>query len=155
MSLTTDQTRRDTKPAALHLTRNYDWRDDGTCRQTDPELHFPVAHTQGWKKQTRQAKQVCAGCPVIEECLKWALETGQTAGVWGGLSEQERRQMLRVAKSQTERCWDRQEWIEEQLEKGASQRDIARQLGVTRSVVCKVIPQFEAERAYVEGVKAA
>ena len=155
MTTTTRLGTTDAAPPALYLTRNYDWRDDASCRHTDPDLHFPVAHTQGWKTQTRQAKQVCAGCPVIEQCLKWALETEQSAGVWGGLSEQERKQMLRMSKTQTERCWDRQEWIEEQLERGASQRDIARQLNVTRSVVCKVIPQFEAERAYVEGVKAA
>jgi WhiB family redox-sensing transcriptional regulator len=45
--------------------------------------------------QIEQAKAVCRRCPVIQECLAWALESGQDAGVWGGLSEDERRALKR------------------------------------------------------------
>lgn len=77
-------------PAALELTRNYDWRDDSACRYEDPELHFPIGNTGPALVQIEQAKAVCRRCPVIEECLEWALQTRQESGVWGGLSEDER-----------------------------------------------------------------
>ncbi|MHB2022493.1 MAG: WhiB family transcriptional regulator [Mycobacteriales bacterium] len=72
-----------------------DWRDEAACRDEDPELFFPVGSTGPALAQIRQAKAVCSRCAVIEPCLSWALESGQESGVWGGLSEDERRLLRR------------------------------------------------------------
>ena len=63
-----------------------DWRHRAICRDEDPELFFPVGNSGPALLQIAEAKAVCARCPVSNECLNWALETGQDAGVWGGLS---------------------------------------------------------------------
>ena len=63
-----------------------DWRHEAICRDEDPELFFPVGNSGPALSQIAQAKLVCHRCPVTSPCLKWALETGQDAGVWGGLS---------------------------------------------------------------------
>jgi WhiB family redox-sensing transcriptional regulator len=68
-----------------------DWRHRARCRDVDPELFFPVGTTGPAEAQVQSAKAICALCPVREECLQWALDTAQDAGVWGGLSEEERR----------------------------------------------------------------
>jgi WhiB family transcriptional regulator, redox-sensing transcriptional regulator len=68
-----------------------DWCTRGACRDVDPELFFPVGTSGPAVEQTARAKAVCARCPVRVECLEWALATGQATGVWGGLSEDERR----------------------------------------------------------------
>ncbi|MER5598622.1 WhiB family transcriptional regulator [Streptomyces sp. NPDC002265] len=70
-----------------------DWRHDAVCRDEDPDLFFPVGDTGLTLLQSEEAKAVCCRCPVIEQCLRWALKTGQDFGVWGGLSERERRSM--------------------------------------------------------------
>lgn len=62
----------------------------GTCRDEDPELFFPVGTTGPALLQIEQAKAICRRCPVINECLSWALEN-QEFGVAGGMSEDERR----------------------------------------------------------------
>jgi WhiB family redox-sensing transcriptional regulator len=72
-----------------------DWRHRAICRDEDPELFFPFGNTGPALLQIEQAKAVCRRCPVIQECLAWALESGQDAGVWGGLSEDERRALKR------------------------------------------------------------
>lgn len=73
-----------------------DWRHKATCREEDPELFFPVGNSGPALAQTAKAKLVCNRCEVTSQCLKWALETGQDAGVWGGLSEDERRAIKRL-----------------------------------------------------------
>jgi WhiB family redox-sensing transcriptional regulator len=72
-----------------------DWRHRAVCHDLDPELFFPVGIGQPALRQTRLAKTVCARCPAQVECLRWALATGQEYGVWGGLSEAERRSTRR------------------------------------------------------------
>jgi WhiB family redox-sensing transcriptional regulator len=72
-----------------------DWRHRAICRDEDPELFFPIGNTGPALLQIEQAKAVCRRCPVIQQCLAWALESGQDAGVWGGLSEDERRALKR------------------------------------------------------------
>ncbi|MDA3022232.1 MAG: WhiB family transcriptional regulator [Actinomycetota bacterium] len=72
-----------------------DWRHDSACRDEDPELFFPIGNTGPALVQIEEAKLVCRRCSVVDECLRWALETGQDAGVWGGLSEDERRALKR------------------------------------------------------------
>lgn len=72
-----------------------DWRHRAACRDEDPELFFPIGNTGPALLQIEEAKQVCRRCEVVEDCLAWALESGQDAGVWGGLSEDERRTLKR------------------------------------------------------------
>ncbi|GAA2594205.1 WhiB family transcriptional regulator [Streptomyces coelicoflavus] len=71
------------------------WREHAACRTEDPDLFFPIGTTGPAALQTEQAKAVCRTCPVREQCLRWALDTGQTLGVWGGTSELERRALKR------------------------------------------------------------
>ncbi|GCB53039.1 WhiB family transcriptional regulator [Streptomyces sp. NL15-2K] len=73
------------------------WRDHAACRHEDPDLFFPIGTTGPALVQTERAKAVCRRCPVREKCLQWALDTGQTLGVWGGTSENERRALKRRA----------------------------------------------------------
>ena len=67
------------------------WQDDALCRQHDPELFFPVKQTV---TAIEEAKAVCRQCPVISECGTYALKTRTEEGIWGGLSEDERRAIL-------------------------------------------------------------
>lgn len=62
------------------------WRQRALCAQTDPEVFFPEKGGS-----TKDAKLVCARCEVREQCLRWALEHDERFGIWGGLSERERR----------------------------------------------------------------
>jgi WhiB family redox-sensing transcriptional regulator len=72
-----------------------DWRHHALCRDEDPELFFPIGNTGPAVRQLERAKAICTRCPVTQECLTWALDNGQDAGIWGGLSEDERRALRR------------------------------------------------------------
>ena len=72
-----------------------DWRSLALCRDTDPELFFPVGSTGLALDQIAAAKAVCMQCSARSDCLDYALESNQDSGVWGGLSEDERRQIRR------------------------------------------------------------
>ena len=72
-----------------------DWRQLAACRHADPELFFPVSASGPSLDQVTQAKAICAGCAVRQQCLAFALDTRQDHGVWGGMSEQERRPRAR------------------------------------------------------------
>lgn len=71
------------------------WRHRAACRDEDPEKFFPIGNTGLALLQIQHAKAVCHRCDVDFECLRWALESGQDAGVWGGMSEKERRALKR------------------------------------------------------------
>ena len=64
------------------------WRLEALCAETDPEAFFPEKGGS-----TREAKRVCASCPVRMECLEFALGNDERFGIWGGLSERERRRL--------------------------------------------------------------
>jgi WhiB family redox-sensing transcriptional regulator len=70
-----------------------DWRHRAICRDEDPELFHPIGHDGPARAQIVEAKSVCLRCPVISDCLTWALETGQDYGIWGAKTEDERRAM--------------------------------------------------------------
>lgn len=72
-----------------------DWRHQAVCRKEDPELFFPVGNSGPALAQIAEAKIVCNRCPVTVSCLEWAINAGQDAGVWGGMSEEERRTLKR------------------------------------------------------------
>lgn len=62
------------------------WQERGLCAETDPEAFFPEKGGS-----TREAKRICQGCEVRRECLDYALANDERFGIWGGLSERERR----------------------------------------------------------------
>jgi WhiB family redox-sensing transcriptional regulator len=72
------------------------WVQQARCRDEDPELFFPIGSTGPAAVQVEAAKAVCMTCPVRLDCLEWALATAQDSGVWGGLSEEERRALRRA-----------------------------------------------------------
>jgi WhiB family redox-sensing transcriptional regulator len=76
-----------------------DWRALSACRDTDPSLFFPIGTTGIAVDQIASAKGVCETCEVKEPCLLFALETNQDSGVWGGMSEEERRHVRRRARA--------------------------------------------------------
>lgn len=86
-----------------------DW-DYALCAQTDPELFFPDGVGGAVHYQTVSAKKICAQCPLQPSCLAWALDTGQSHGVWGGATEDERRAMLRRVSSGLPPVDDRPRW---------------------------------------------
>ncbi|MFC8273822.1 WhiB family transcriptional regulator [Streptomyces sp. NPDC057271] len=79
------------------LPVDINWRARSVCKDEDPELFFPIGNTGPALLQIEEAKAVCRRCPVMETCLQWALGSGEESGVWGGLSEDERRAMKRRA----------------------------------------------------------
>lgn len=82
--------------SASIMTSNDDWRAQAACRTEDPELFFPIVQAGPGLVQVARAKTVCARCEVRTECLRFAVETGQDHGVWGGTSEEERRALRRA-----------------------------------------------------------
>src|SRR5262249_36490080 len=72
------------------------WRDESACLTEDPELFFPIGNHIPAQVQTIEAKEVCRTCPVRRECLAWALMVGEEHGIWGGLDENERRELRRT-----------------------------------------------------------
>lgn len=68
------------------------WQADALCSQTDPEAFFPEKGGS-----TRDAKRICNQCEVKSECLEYALQNDERFGIWGGLSERERRKLKRRA----------------------------------------------------------
>ena len=67
------------------------WQAQANCMGVDPDLFFPERGGS-----TREAKEVCRGCVVREDCLEYALANGEKFGIWGGMSERERRRVRRA-----------------------------------------------------------
>jgi WhiB family transcriptional regulator, redox-sensing transcriptional regulator len=84
-------------PASVIALANaeYGWRSEALCRDTDPELFFPIGTTGAALVQIEHARAVCRQCPVQTDCLDFALRTNQDSGIWGGTSEEERRILRR------------------------------------------------------------
>ena len=86
---------------ALTWSRTYDWdvedwRQRAACRDTDPDLFFPIGTTGLALDQIEAAKAVCRSCEAQIQCLEFALATNQEAGVWGATSEEERRKLRKA-----------------------------------------------------------
>jgi len=81
-----------TTTTADHLA---EWWSLAACRSADPELFFPISHSGPAATQIRRAKAVCAQCVVQPDCLRYALAADPVHGVWGGMSEEERRLLRR------------------------------------------------------------
>ncbi len=74
------------------IEEELNWQERALCAQTDPEAFFPEKGGS-----TREAKKVCLGCEVRGECLEYALQHDERFGIWGGLSERERRKLKKRA----------------------------------------------------------
>src|ERR1700712_234968 len=72
------------------------WQADSLCAQTDPEAFFPEKGGS-----TREAKRICSSCEVRSDCLEYALQNDERFGIWGGLSERERRKLRKPAGART------------------------------------------------------
>lgn len=147
-------TRRRTTHAAPPQ-RAGDWRAQGACRDHDPELFFPIGTTGPAAAQIEEAKAVCnRSCPVRTACLEWALETRQDAGVWGGLSEDDRRRVLR---RQTRRYGQRHGTVAQHIvasrlpeflaaqSRGLSTWQIAQEMETNVQTVNKVLDALEKD----------
>lgn len=177
-TLGTGRATRNAVPTARggHAPRTRDWRDDASCRTVDPELFFPIGNGPEAKREAHQAKAVCFRCPVRETCLRWALDTGQTGGIWGGLDERELRNAARRrAKLPTEQAGNvlalarkpkpkpkppgpsiieqvlrRRDELERLLADGVTHREAAVLIGVpgaTRSTVAKAVMRIRKMQA--------
>ena len=83
---------------ALTWIRTHDWdtsawRTRSACRDSDPDIFFPVGSSGPAVEQIDTARRICNACPVASECLEFALATNQEAGIWGGLTEEDRRRL--------------------------------------------------------------
>jgi WhiB family redox-sensing transcriptional regulator len=76
--------------AVAPATPDDEWQERALCAQTDPEAFFPEKGGS-----TREAKRICLGCEVRDACLEYALAHDERFGIWGGLSERERRRLKR------------------------------------------------------------
>jgi WhiB family transcriptional regulator, redox-sensing transcriptional regulator len=70
-----------------------EWWSLAACQHADPDIFFPISGSGPARAQLAGAKAVCARCPVRHECLRYALATGPVQGIWGGMTEEERRLM--------------------------------------------------------------
>lgn len=78
------------------LIDKWDWQYDGVCRELDTEMFFHPEGERGAARRRRAAtaKSVCATCPVMQECRQHALDSKEPYGIWGGMTEEERRSYL-------------------------------------------------------------
>lgn len=79
----------------LYGAKERTWQAQANCMGVDPDLFFPERGAS-----TKEAKEVCRGCVVREACLEHALSNGEKFGIWGGMSERERRRMRRQRSAQ-------------------------------------------------------
>ncbi len=79
----------------------WEWQLDGHCRGVDSEVFFHPDGERGRARAERAylAKRICRGCPVLERCREYALAVGEPFGVWGGMTEEERRTLLETARA--------------------------------------------------------
>ena len=71
------------------------WQERAACRNTDPEIFFPLRAKYGTDPEAQPALAFCDVCPVARLCLEYALDHHERDGIWGGATEYERRQIMR------------------------------------------------------------
>lgn len=77
--------------AVPETRRKPDWRDEGACREEPAELFF-----DGTAAAEAEARSVCLRCPVMLTCREWAISNREAYGTWGGMTERERRTILKI-----------------------------------------------------------
>jgi len=86
-----------------------EWRAAGACLTADPDLFFPIAGGAPSARQQGEALRICARCPVRQQCLDFAVRTGETHGIWGGTTPDQRTSARRRARR---RAQPRPSWQE-------------------------------------------
>lgn len=131
-----------------------DWRHQAACRDQDRDLFFPDGKTGPYLKQIQQAKAVCHTCPVIVECLSWAIDNREMYGVYGGMDETERQKLLRrtrrIAAPRSDRKWvqilrNRLPEYQALVAQGLSASEIARGMDTTVQTVNNVQRALEEQ----------
>ena len=81
------------------MIEKWEWQYEGSCRDMDTEIFFHPEGERGPSRRRRaaDAKRICADCPVIVECREHSLASREPYGIWGGLTEEERRKIIREA----------------------------------------------------------
>jgi len=123
-------------PDVLNITGPPAWMTGGVCAQVDPDLWFPEKGGS-----TREAKALCARCPVHPECLAYALAHDERFGVWGGASERDRRRMKRTAtrpQGASVRALDKRTGVIRQLATTLTDPEIAGRLGCSSRTVLRI-----------------
>ena len=123
-------------PDVLNITAPPGWMTDGVCAQVDPELWFPEKGGS-----TREAKALCARCPVHPECLAYALAHDERFGIWGGASERDRRRMRRSVSTRQGapvRALDKRTGVIRQLATTLTDPEIAARLGCSSRTVLRI-----------------
>lgn len=87
-----------------HDWDNLAWRSRSACRDSDPDVFFPIGSTGPALEQIETAQRICTACTVRDECLDFALETNQEAGIWGGITEEERRKVRKARLAEQRMC---------------------------------------------------
>jgi WhiB family redox-sensing transcriptional regulator len=123
-------------PDVLNITGPPAWMTGGLCAQVDPDLWFPEKGGS-----TREAKALCARCPVHPECLAYALAHDERFGVWGGASERARRRMRRSVSTRQGapvRALDKRTGVIRQLATTLTDPEIAARLGCSSRTVLRI-----------------
>jgi len=123
-------------PDLLNITASPVWMTSGLCAQVDPDLWFPEKGGS-----TREAKALCARCPVRPECLAYALEHDERFGIWGGASEGDRRRMRRlvfIRQGAPVRALDKRTGVIRQLATTFTDPEIAARLGCCSRTVLRI-----------------
>ncbi|WP_254593037.1 WhiB family transcriptional regulator [Prescottella equi] len=78
------------------IAEQWDWQLSAACRDVDPAVFYSADNERGEPraKRERSAKQVCRQCPVRAQCLKYALDARERHGIWGGYTEDERKELI-------------------------------------------------------------
>jgi len=123
-------------PDVLNITAPPEWMTGGVCAQVDPDLWFPEKGGS-----TREAKALCARCPVRPECLAYALAHDERFGVWGGASERDRRRLKRTTttpQAASVRALDKRTGVIRQLATTLTDPEIAARLGCCSRTVLRI-----------------
>jgi len=161
----TTSTRLPTRPASHAPADSGDWRDDAACRtHPEPDLWFPSGDSAPYQLQIQQATNICfTQCAVRGQCLAYALDERLDTGVWGGLSEGERRRLHR----RKVRSYDRRflsavdhiltnrlkEFLELE-ERGLAAVEVARELGTNSATVLTVRERLAQQQEQERGAAA-
>lgn len=114
------------------------WQTDAGCLDHDPELFFAKEDTDG----AAEALAICKACPVVDDCLEFALDTRQDYGVWGGMTENNRmalrRRRQRTARTLSERTLNEIRYL---LSTGTDVQTVADEYGLPPAFVARLDPQ--------------